>query len=82
MSAPIPGIIAILERALDDARSGRTQAIAFAQVGSRESNDGEGEHLTCHSWPDGDIAMGELLQRAIAKGRPRSMPRSVSTRAV
>lgn len=68
MSAPVSGIIAILERALDDARSGRTQAIAFAQIGYRDANGGEGEHLTCHSWPDGDIAMGELLQRAIAKG--------------
>lgn len=61
MTAPNPTIIAILERALDDARSGRTRAIAFAQLG-----DGD-EWLTYFNFPDGDIADGERLQRVIAQ---------------
>lgn len=68
MSEPNLGVIAILERALEDARAGRTQAISLAQVGRLDAHKGKGEWLTWFSWPDDEIELGERLQRTVAIG--------------
>lgn len=69
--APNASIVAILEQALADARSGRTTAIAFVQIGQIDGPDGHREWLTSHAWADGEIEIADKLLRAIAVGFDR-----------